>query len=587
MTVKQEHLKKMILDQNPTNEQKEAIFAQELEFLLRAAPGSGKTWTSCRRFIWRGAKWPYISGGLALLSFTNAAIREFYEATRKVGRRDLLSDPNFVGTFDSFVERFIITPFGHLIAGSPKRPKLFSSPLPGHWSNKKLQGWIQMSGGRKRPVPAWDIIPYPKNGKLAFKASNIQRSHEIISNGFGAVKEFIKMGMYTHEQRVFWSCYLLLKRPHIAKVLSNRFPEIIVDEAQDSNIWILFFLQLLRNKGTKITLIGDPDQCIYEFSLADASSLQEVKNEWRIPEKPLSKSFRCNNQIAAAVRHIGGNLNFGGYGDCALGQKYPLIYRESSKRFDRCINEFKTALYQLGIDERESAIICRGHSQLNSIYGEVTYTQLQGATKKLAEASFLRDIKKNYKKAYQMVEEVIRLLVGEIQLWDLIDHSPDCHEALQARILLWRFVKSKEGLPSVALSGNEWISRIRQNINDLVSELGFGPIDRIGNKIKRTGLSTQQFQLPLLIEQALFPTIRQETIHQVKGESIDAVLVLGSAQFWDSVVKSVYNDENTEDRRLAYVAMTRARHFLAIGIPGSHFDKYFSKWEEWGFEIIR
>ena len=39
---KAENLQEEILDQNPTDEQKEAIFTEELEFLLRASPGSGK-----------------------------------------------------------------------------------------------------------------------------------------------------------------------------------------------------------------------------------------------------------------------------------------------------------------------------------------------------------------------------------------------------------------------------------------------------------------------------------------------------------------------------------------------------------------
>ena len=149
-----EKLRGRILSQNPTDQQKDAIFAKELEFLLRASPGSGKTWTSCRRFIWRGANWNYKVGGLALLSFTNAAIREFHEATIKVSRRELLSDPNYVGTFDSFVERFIITPFGHLIKGSSKRPKLFIAPRPGEWGTKKLQAWTEVGSGKKRPVPS-------------------------------------------------------------------------------------------------------------------------------------------------------------------------------------------------------------------------------------------------------------------------------------------------------------------------------------------------------------------------------------------------------------------------------------------------
>ena len=94
-----EKLRDVIVAQNPTDEQVAAIFAEELEFLLRASPGSGKTWTSCRRFIWRAANWSHSVGGLALLSFTNAAIREFKSATIKVGRSDILADPNYVGTF--------------------------------------------------------------------------------------------------------------------------------------------------------------------------------------------------------------------------------------------------------------------------------------------------------------------------------------------------------------------------------------------------------------------------------------------------------------------------------------------------------
>ena len=76
------------------------------------------------------------------------------------------------------------------------------------------------------------------------------------------------------------------------------------------------------------------------------------------------------------------------------------------------------------------------------------------------------------------------------------------------------------------------------------------------------------------------------TIHQVKGESIDAVLVLGSAKFWNSVVDTIGSGETSEDRRLAYVAMTRARHVLVVGLPASHFDKHGDKWSAWGFNAI-
>lgn len=578
-----EKLRGQILAQNPTEQQKEAIFTDELEFLLRASPGSGKTWTSCRRFIWRGASWPYAAGGLALLSFTNTAIREFHEATIKVGRRDLLSDPNYVGTFDSFVERFILTPFGHLITGSSKRPKLFIAPRLGDRNNKKLIAWTEIKG-RKQPVPAWEIIPYPDNGKFAFKAPNAFGGKKLA--GQNPVYELMAAGFYSHSQRVYWACRLLFERPHIARLIARRFPEIVVDEAQDTNVWLLILLNHIRENGSKITLIGDPDQCIYEFSMAEPTSLPALKDKWGIPEKPLSQSFRCNNQIAAAVRNIGGYHAFVGCGDGKNEHCRPVIIRDTSDRFDHSIAEFHRTLVMAEIDESSSAIICRAHQQLESIRGEVNYTKLQGITKELAKASFFRDVRKDHKRAADIVENSLRSIIEVPTFWEGVDDYTNSEEARRVKLEIWRFVKSQSGLPSMSLNGEEWLSQLRCSLGKVVADLGFKEISNLGKKIRKTGLDDSQLSLPLFESQKLFPSIRQETIHKVKGESIDAVLVLGSLRFWNSVVDAANSNTNTEERRLAYVAMTRARHLLVVALPSAHFDSHLGKWKAWGFDVL-
>lgn len=372
-----EQLREQILSQMPTEQQKDAIFAEELEFLLRASPGSGKTWTSCRRFIWRGANWDYKVGGLALLSFTNIAIREFHEATIRVGRRDLLSNQNFVGTFDSFVERFVMTPFGHLLSGSTKRPKLYLAPRAGDWKNEKLHCWQAMKGGKRRPIPAWEIVPFLSNGKVAYRASSRFGGDLLTFERVNPVAEFFALGHYTHAQRVFFACKILFSRPHIADCLARRFPEIIVDEAQDTNIWLLILLNFLREKGARVTLVGDPDQCIYEFSMADATSLPSLKEKWKIPEMPLSRSFRCNSEIAQAVRHISGYSSFEGCRESLNEFCRPIIVRCDSSAYDDCIASFNAHLDQAGISQGNSAILCRSHQQLEAIRGEVNYTALR------------------------------------------------------------------------------------------------------------------------------------------------------------------------------------------------------------------
>ena len=579
-----DQLREAILAQNPTDQQREAIFAEELEFLLRAAPGSGKTWTSCRRFIWRAANWPHRVGGLALLSFTNAAIREFKTATINVGRRDLLSDPNYVGTFDSFVERYILAPFGHLLTRANKRPRLFPGPRPGDWNNTRLKVWKDGQGGRRIPVRAWEVIPYPDGAKLRFKASPTSGNLPLAAAN-DAVRELLSLGVYTHAQRVFWACRLLFKRPHIAELLAGRFPEIIVDEAQDSNAWLLVLLNCLREKGARVTLVGDPDQCIFEFSMADATSLPNLKTKWSIPERPLSQSFRCNNQIAAAVRNVGGNAYFTGAGDGASEWHRAFVVEESSKTHSESVAAFQRLVDQGGVSINSAAIVCRAHRQLESLRGKLNYTNLQGKAKDLAKAAFLRDFRHDYRRASQSVERIVRELTGDDPLWERIDTDPQSRERMAVALAIWTFVKSPDRLTPVSQLGHTWIPSIRKQLANLIEEIGLQCDAKLGHHIKTTGLSAAQKALPLFESVHEFPKVRQDTIHQVKGESIDAVLVIGSTKFWNSVMAAVRRGDNTEDRRLAYVAMTRARHLLVVGLPKGHYDEHSKTWVEWGFRV--
>lgn len=438
----------------------------------------------------------------------------------------------------------------------------------------------------KRPVPAWEIIPFPHDGKVAFRASTRFGGKTLKFQWGNPVGEFFKLGYYTHAHRVYLACRILFDRPHIAECLARRFPEIIVDEAQDTNVWLLILLNFVRERGSKVTLVGDPDQCIYEFSLADATSLPELKDKWQIPELPLSHSFRCNNAVATSVRNISGNHDFEGCGKPRNEHSKPYIFRDATGSFSGSVDSFVKHLEIAGIQQSDSAILCRAHQQLEAIRGDVNYNSLQGITKEMAIAAFYRDVRKDFRRAYQVVEKAIREMVDEPEFWDRLDEDPESEFHYQFRLRLWRFTKFRNGLPSVDENGADWITELRARMAPLLQELGIKNIPKLGQKIRRTGLDQAQLALPLFRPQTLFPPIRQETIHQVKGESIDAILVLGSTKFFNSVVNAIEDNENTEERRLAYVAMTRARHALVVGLPATHFDTHAANWVDWGFTII-
>ena len=88
-----------------TDQQTAVVEAQGILF-VEACPGAGKTRALVARLLKRTEEEP--RKGIALISFTNAAIDEVNR--RCADRPEALIVPNFVGTFDSFINRFITRP---------------------------------------------------------------------------------------------------------------------------------------------------------------------------------------------------------------------------------------------------------------------------------------------------------------------------------------------------------------------------------------------------------------------------------------------------------------------------------------------
>jgi len=61
------------------------------------------------------------------------------------------------------------------------------------------------------------------------------------------------------------------------------------------------------------------------------------------------------------------------------------------------------------------------------------------------------------------------------------------------------------------------------------------------------------------------PRIRVDTVHQAKGESLDAVLYLANREHATELLAGV----TTEVGRIGYVAVTRARNLLWLGVPAN------------------
>lgn len=112
----------------------------------------------------------------------------------------------------------------------------------------------------------------------------------------------------------------------------------------------------------------------------------------------------------------------------------------------------------------------------------------------------------------------------------------------------------------------EWHPRLVERVKELLDRIKYGYQldfqDNLNMRIKKTGLPVGPLIAPGVEKRVIHSALRVETIHGVKGESLDAVLYLADREH----VKAMVSGTGTELGRIGYVAVTRARDLFWLGI---------------------
>lgn len=113
--------------------------------------------------------------------------------------------------------------------------------------------------------------------------------------------------------RVFWEMYKNLEsfdfddQLYIPLREGWTFPKydlVYVDEAQDLSRIQHFMVQALADRGAKIFAVGDRAQAIYGFRGATSNSMDELKKQFSMVEKPLSITYRCDHAIVREAQTL-------------------------------------------------------------------------------------------------------------------------------------------------------------------------------------------------------------------------------------------------------------------------------------------
>ena len=149
---------------------------------------------------------------------------------------------------------------------------------------------------------------------------------------------------------------------------------------------------------------------------------------------------------------------------------------------------------------------------------------------------------------------------------------------------MWSFLRdSANGLPNTKLKGkSEWHPKLKKNVNNLLLNIE-KCTDFLRTPSWRNNLTIRKLDDNPLSEiqynEKNSLKVRIDTVHQVKGESISAVIYL--ARIND--IKYLLSGPYTEEGRIGYVAITRARDLLLLGIPNSAEKSLLNKIEDTGF----
>jgi len=547
-----------------SEKQKDIVFIESNRVVVRACPGSGKTFAVTARLANKLLKWDKKHVGMATLSFTNTAWEEIEKNLVKFGDISIRY-PHFLGTIDSFINHYIFLPFGHLVLGCHKRPVLVGEPHDKWHGHTVGEKWFDRT--------SFDI-----NGNFVFtqkypapplRLAGIIRSKKNV---------LLNSGYANQHDANYFALKILKTYPEIAKVLASRFPVLLIDEAQDTTEIQMAIIDELSKSGLKeIFIVGDPDQAIFEWNNANPELFTNKCNEWKL--KQLNECRRSSQNICNFVYKLS---TLSSPANAVSPDVSGIEVQPEIREYDNILNITNTFLEKctsLGIPTTKEnvSILCRTKrivNEVSSVFNNISLIPDNDNSIWRDNFSWCGEICEGlyliengyYKIGHKMIERgCFEVLTKKRYSRDGLRLYIQKNGLVTWRKFIHHIVKKT---PRASGRVSDWLSS---------SSSVFGvifKIDNINEAVKRGKgalMIEDIFSKPTDCESLNLP-IRVGTIHSAKGETFEATLVVLDSKANNTKYKTII-DRCTgeslleEELRTVYVAMTRPKRFLMLGVP--------------------
>ncbi len=283
-------------------EQRAAITLPNQSALILAGAGSGKTRVLTTRIAWLISTGQASPHGILAVTFTNKAAKEMLvrlSAMLPINARGL-----WMGTFHGLCNRMLRAHYRE--AGLPQTFQILDS-ADQLATIKRLMKALNVDDEKFKPREVQNFISGSKESG--------QRAHEVEAADpytrrkveiFAAYDEQCQREGVVDFSELLLRCYELLLRNHqLRDHYQARFCHILVDEFQDTNRLQYQWLKLLAGQRNALFAVGDDDQSIYAFRGANVGNMQELTRDFNVQSVlKLEQNYRSHGNILDAANAL-------------------------------------------------------------------------------------------------------------------------------------------------------------------------------------------------------------------------------------------------------------------------------------------
>ncbi|QGQ48610.1 ATP-dependent DNA helicase Rep [Metabacillus sediminilitoris] len=600
------------------DEQKEAVMTIDGPLLILAGAGSGKTRVLTTRALYMIEEKSIDPGSMMLVTFTAKAAREMHERL-KTQTKLPASHLNrlVIGTFHSIFYKMLL---------HDNREKWNGQHLL-KWDWQK-ESYLKQACREldidEKDFPFDQAIQQIGYWKNTLKTpTNIHPSDEWEETALSLYTYYEEQkhqrGQFDFDDMLV-KCYDMLKEnTHLLSAYQNRFHYFLIDEFQDINPVQYKLMKLLSNHTNNICGVGDDDQTIYSFRGSEPSFILKFKEEY--PEAniiTLSSNYRSDHHIVSSANEVISKnkhrLSKKMYAQFQTGHS-PICFfpYDEEEEATMIVNDIKEKIED-GAMPHEFAILYRTHTGGRAVFERFVQSSIPFVIEKEQSSFYERKMVRGVLAYLRLsvdtddtsaLTELIRALFLKQSVLNDVKALSILHDCSLVDALLYlkelptfQMAKLKKIIPRMSSLKKEKPVKALQIIE---KELGFNDylkkqgnegnaMDKGSDDLNDLKVVAKKFStVPEFLQHTDHMTLTQKalkgqnntngagvqlmTIHRSKGLEFKYVYIAcavdGSLPH-DFALESARKGDYEyleEERRLLYVAMTRAKEHLLISCP--------------------